>query len=450
MSSIAILAVLFCCILMFVVKRENKAGLMIVGTLVFTTVRIPALPFHSANYLLPVCFLFSEFNQIKAYIRSSKGTTVWKLMGVATVLVFLTLLTSPHLRNFESVKGFLQGELFFKYFALLYVYWAFSTEESIRPTLRITFIGLLVLTFFGILNYLSKSAIFITDITSGTDIVGMGDYGNDAGQLFTYSDRFRVQSMFLNPFDYGYICILMLLLHVYGYIKGYERKWKLLAVVACSVFGVVSCGCRTNIFCCLVGVSIFFLLAFKLGKTLRIALFMVCAAVLSYQFVPSLQETVDNMLTMFDKNSDVGGSSMEMRTMQYAAVLYHVKDNPLFGCGYGYFVIDMGWGKGAEFLKDSRLFGLEGVAMGYILERGFVGLFLYIAFYVSILVSFFRNRKTSMVATAFGISVVCTYLFFANMTGELLSVYPTLLLLGYVFKVVDYQRLRSTISGGGN
>ena len=53
-----------------------------------------------------------------------------------------------------------------------------------------------------------------------------------------------------------------------------------------------------------------------------------------------------------------------------------------------------------------------------------------------------------MVATAFGISVVSSYLSFANMTGELLSVYPTLLLLGYVFKVIDYNRLRTTISGG--
>ena len=41
---------------------------------------------------------------------------------------------------------------------------------------------------------------------------------------------------------------------------------------------------------------------------------------------------------------------------------------------------------------------------------------------------------------AFGISVLSVYLAFANMTGELSSVYPTLLLLGYVFKVIDNKR----------
>lgn len=448
MSYVAIIAALLCCILMFVIKRESKAGLMILGTLVFTIVRIPVLPFHNANILIPFCFLLSEVKQLKVLMRSSKGKVIWKLMGVAIFMVILTIMTSPHLRNFVSIKGFLQSELFFKYFALLYVYWAFSTEESIKPTLKITFVGLIVLTFFGIINYLVKTADFVSALMSGIEVVGMRNDGGDVGQMFVDRDRFRVQAMFLNPFDYGYICILMLLLHIYGYVKQYEKKWMLLVVVACSIFGIVSCGCRTNIFCCLVGVSVFFLLAFKLRKTLRISLIMVFVAVLCYQFTPSVQELVDNMLTMFDKNSDVGGSSIELRALQYAAVLYHIQDNPLFGCGYRYFLIDMGWGQGIEYLKDARLAGLEGVAMNYILERGFVGFFLYLFFYISIIVSFFRNRNYSMVATAFGISVVSTYLSFANMTGELLSVYPTLLLLGYVFKVIDYNRLRTTISGG--
>lgn len=450
MSFIAFFSALICCVSMFFVRREYKAGLMIVGTLVFTIVNIPFVPFHSANILLPFCFLLSEIKRLKILIRSSKGTFVWKLMGLAILMAFLTILSSKHLHNVASFRFFLQSELFFKYFALLYVYWAFSTEESVKPTLKITFVGLIVLTFFAVINYFTKTADFVSAMMSGIDVVGMKTEDGDVGQMFADRERFRVQAMFLNPFDYGYVCMLMLLLHIYGFVKGYEKKWMLLVVMACSIFGVISCGCRTNIFCCLMGVAVFFLLAFKFGKTIRLSLLMMFCAILVYQFVPSVQEVVDNMMTMFDKNSDVGGSSMDLRALQYAAVLYHIRENPLFGCGYQYFLLDMGWGQGVEYLKDSRLAGLEGVAMNYILERGFIGFLLYLLFYISILVSFFRNRKYSMVATAFGISVVCTYLSFANMTGELLSVYPTLLLLGYVFKVVDYNKLTLTITGGGN
>lgn len=440
MKAIAIIAVLICCLLMFVVRRENKAAILIMGTIVFTVVSIPAVPFHKANILLPLSFLLSEVKHLNAMIRSTRGKLIWNLMGIAILLSVLTIIASPHLRDAESLRIFVQGELFFKYFVLLYAFWAFSTEESIKPTLRVTFYAMIVLTAFGVLNSVTKSADFVSIMTQGAAKTTVSFNGEDAGQVYMTSDRFRVQAMFLSPFDYGYICVLMLLLHIYGFIHKYETKIRFFIVASCGVFGVLSCGCRTNIFCALIGVSVFFLLAYKLGKSVRLSLLAIFLASISYMCVPAVQEIFDNMMTMFDKNSNVTGSSMELRAVQYAAVLYHIQDNPLLGCGYQYFLIDMGWGLGREFLLDSRLAGLEGVIMNYILERGFIGVFLYLLFYISILYYFYKNRKKASMTIAFGISILSVYLAFANMTGELSSVYPTLLLLGYVFKVIDNKR----------
>lgn len=444
MKAIAIIAVLICCLLIFIVRREYKASILVMGSVLFTAVSVPVIPFHSANILLPLSFLLSEVKHINAIIRSTRGKLIWYLMGVAILLTVLTIIASPHLRDVESVRVFVQGELFFKYFVLLYAFWAFSSEESIRPTLRITFYAMVVLTIFGILNILTKSADFISVMMEGASKTTVSSNGEDAGQVFMTSDRFRVQAMFLSPFDYGYICILMLLLHIYGFIHKYETKIRFFIVASCCIFGILSCGCRTNIFCALIGVSVFFLLAYKLGKSIRLSLLGIFLACISYMCVPAVQEIFDNMMTMFDKNSNVTGSSMELRAVQYAAVLYHVQDNPLLGCGYQYFLIDMGWGQGREFLLDPRLAGLEGVIMNYILERGFIGVFLYLLFYISILYYFYTNRKKASMSIAFGISVLSVYLAFANMTGELLSVYPTLLLLGYVFKVIDNKRQSTT------
>lgn len=444
MKAIAIIAVLICCLLMFVVRREYKAGILIMGTIVFTVVSIPAVPFHKANILLPLSFLLSEVKHLNAMIRSTRGKLIWNLMGIAILLSVLTIIASPHLRDAESLRIFVQGELFFKYFVLLYAFWAFSTEESIKPTLRVSFYAMIVLTAFGVLNSVTKSADFVSIMTQGAAKTTVSFNGEDAGQVYMTSDRFRVQAMFLSPFDYGYICVLMLLLHIYGFIHKYETKIRFFIVASCCVFGVLSCGCRTNIFCALIGVSVFFLLAYKLGKSVRLSLLAIFLASISYMCVPAVQEIFDNMMTMFDKNSNVTGSSMELRAVQYAAVLYHIQDNPLLGCGYQYFLIDMGWGLGREFLLDSRLAGLEGVIMNYILERGFIGVFLYLLFYISILYYFYKNRKKASMTIAFGISVLSVYLAFANMTGELSSVYPTLLLLGYVFKVIDNKRQSTT------
>lgn len=444
MKAIAIITVLICCLLIFIVRREYKASILVMGSVLFTAVSVPVIPFHSANILLPLSFLLSEVKHINAIIRSTRGKLIWYLMGVAILLTVLTIIASPHLRDVESVRVFVQGELFFKYFVLLYAFWAFSSEESIRPTLRITFYAMVVLTIFGILNILTKSADFISVMMEGASKTTVSSNGEDAGQVFMTSDRFRVQAMFLSPFDYGYICILMLLLHIYGFIHKYETKIRFFIVASCCIFGILSCGCRTNIFCALIGVSVFFLLAYKLGKSIRLSLLGIFLACISYMCVPAVQEIFDNMMTMFDKNSNVTGSSMELRAVQYAAVLYHIQDNPLLGCGYQYFLIDMGWGQGREFLLDPRLAGLEGVIMNYILERGFIGVFLYLLFNISILYYFYKNRKKASMTIALGISVLSAYLAFANMTGELSSVYPTLLLLGYVFKVIDNKRQSTT------
>ena len=450
MKAFVIAIVLLCCILMFFVKRKYKIGILISGTILFTIVNVPVLPFHGANQLLPLAFILSELKQIKNLIRSSRNTIVWKLCGLSVFMMLLTIIFSPHLSDFSSIRYFVQAELFFKYFAILYAFWGFSDAESIKPTLRMTLVAMVVITCLGVVNYLTKSADYVSAMMAGVENTGIGASGDEAGQVFMERERFRVQAMFLNPFDYGYICVLVLLLHIYGYINKLESKWNFILVLACSVFGIVSCGCRTNIFCALVGVSIFSLFAYKLGKTIRLALIMLLVAIAAYQFVPSIQEVVDNMMTMFDKNSDVGGSSMELRALQYGAVLYHIQNNPLFGCGYNYFLIDMGWGLGKEYLMDQRLAGLEGVAMNYSLEIGCVGFFLYLVYDITVIVFFLKNRKYAMHTVALGLGVVGTYLSFANMTGELLSVYPTLLLLGYVFKVIDYNRLRNTITGGGS
>ena len=444
MKAIAIITVLICCLLIFIVRREYKASILVMGSVLFTAVSVPVIPFHSANILLPLSFLLSEVKHINAIIRPTRGMLICYLMGVAILLTVLKIIASPHLRDVESVRVFVQGELFFKYFVLLYAFWAFSSEESIRPTLRITFYAMVVLTIFGILNILTKSADFISVMMEGASKTTVSSNGEDAGQVFMTSDRFRVQAMFLSPFDYGYICILMLLLHIYGFIHKYETKIRFFIVASCCIFGILSCGCRTNIFCALIGVSVFFLLAYKLGKSIRLSLLGIFLACISYMCVPAVQEIFDNMMTMFDKNSNVTGSSMELRAVQYAAVLYHIQDNPLLGCGYQYFLIDMGWGQGREFLLDPRLAGLEGVIMNYILERGFIGVFLYLLFNISILYYFYKNRKKASMTIALGISVLSAYLAFANMTGELSSVYPTLLLLGYVFKVIDNKRQSTT------
>jgi O-antigen ligase len=140
-----------------------------------------------------------------------------------------------------------------------------------------------------------------------------------------------------------------------------------------------------------------------------------------------------------------GGSNIEMRSIQTATVLSYIEDTPLFGRGVHYFNKDLGWGEGGfKTLKDSRLYGIEGVYMKYLLERGFVGYFLYLLICFFLLFYIVRHRSTNKRLTGLGISVFVLYTLFAHMTGELGSVFPTLLVLGCIIGTIENRNKLNT------
>ena len=309
--------------------------------------------------------------------------------------------------------------------------------NNMKPILKVSYYGLLILTAFGALNFVTGRAWFIDTIGAHMTVA---ENIQDLGGKFTNSERFRVQAMFFSPFDYGYICILLLLLQLWGYVKKLVSKQQFYISVVCSIFGVLFCGCRTNILCCAIGLIVFVYYAYTMKQWIRYAMMGFFLCVIAYSTVPVIQEKVDQTMTAFDTNSQYSGSSIDMRILQYTAVLYHIRGHEWFGRGLGFFNIDMGWGDGQlSTLVDKDLWGLEGVVMSYLLERGVIGLLLYFAFYIILLYFFYRHRFVDRQTVAFGLSILFAYLAFANMTGELDSVYPTLLLIGCCIKLI-YQK----------
>ena len=436
MKIVSIIIVVIFAILMFRLKREHKMALLILSTLVFSVVHVPGIPLSRANDLLPFCFLLSEIIHIKRHLQTLKHSIVWRLLKLTLIMFVLTVIFSPHLHDLNSFRMYFQSELLFKYFALAYAFIGFSDEKSLKITLRMSVIGLIALTIFGIINTLTHESIFVRELMKGSE------YFSEAiqGTVDNYSssalrgNRMRVQSMFINPFDYGYICSLMLMLHVYGYSKKMESRSLFLISIVCSLFGIFACGCRTVILCAILGISLYILLAFKIRKIASISICSVFVLVLAYINIPILQEKIDQTVFMFDKNNQTGGSSVEMRAMQMAAVIYHVDGHYLFGQGYKYFQIDLGWSEGWDGLKDERLMGLESVVFQKILEHGFIGLALFLYYYCILLRFFISKRSINIKESSAGISLITIYLLFAIMTGELSSTYPTLLLLGYFAK----------------
>ena len=432
MKIVAIIVTLVCCGLMFYVKREWKAAMLVMGAMTLTLVNIPGIPLHNANLLLQAAFLLSEWRDIPRYFNRLRYTPyLWIPLLIVSFSALLATLTSPY----TGIKETLKSELLFKYFTLAYAFWAVKDEKSLKTILQVSLYCLIALTFFGVLNYITKSADFVNAVTEGRTSM----YGDLAlGDAYTENVRFRVQSMFQYAFDYGYICAAILLLHLHGWYQHLESKTEFIIVIACCSFGILTCGCRIVWVCAIFSLICYSMWAFQLSRNVLYGIFAMMLMILSYLTIPAVEEKVNQVTDIFAENRETEGSSIELRMSQYGYVLIHIEGNEWLGLGKGYW--EHTYVKDRESIRG--LYGVESVILQTLLERGIIGLFLWAAFYTVIFLYFWRNRKKRKKLTGLGVSILTLYLFFSIGTGELGSVYPTMLLLGFVIKAIEYKKLK--------
>ena len=426
MKIIAIIVTLVCCCLMFYVKREWKAAMLVMGAMTLSAVSISGIPFRKANLLLQVAFLLSEREYLQQHIRYLRHMPWLKnLFLLVSGSALLAALTSPY----TGMKEMIENDLLFGYFSLAYAIWAIKNEDTLKPILKVSLYCLIVLTFFGVLNYIEKTSMLVNALTEGRTT--FGDVA--IGDRYSGSSRFRVQSMYNSAFDYGYICAAILLLHLHGWYRHLESKSFFIIAFVCCSFGIITCGCRIVWVSAIFSIACYFMWGFHLSRNVMYGMIAVILLIISYNTVPAVEAKVNQVTDVFLEDSDTKGSSIELRMSQYGYVLIHIEGNEWLGLGKGYW--EHIYTEDRMSIRD--LYGVESVILQNLLERGIIGLVLWAASYTIIFLYFWRNRKKRKVLTGLGVSILSLYLFFSIGTGELGSVYPTLLLLGFVIKAVE-------------
>lgn len=433
MKFVAIIVTLVCCGLMFFVKREWKAALLVMGAMTLTLVYVPGIPLHKANLLLQVAFLLSEWKSLPQHFNRLRHVPyLWIPLLIVTISALLAALTS----QYEGIKGIIQSELLFKYFALAYAFWAVKNEKSLKPVLQVSLYCLIVLTAFGALNYIQKNAMFVNALTEGKTSMIQEDVS--LGDVYTESSRFRVQSMFKSAFDYGYICTALLILHLHGWYRGLEGKIAFAIALACCSFGILICGCRIVWVSAIFSIACYSMWVFQMNRNVMYGMIAMILMIMSYATIPAVEDKVNKVTDVFVEGSETGGSSISLRMSQYMYVLVYTEGNEWLGLGKGYWVHSYAEDKESV----SGLYGVESVILQNLLEQGIIGLILWATFYSIIFFYFWRNRTKRKAITGLGASTLTLYLVYSIGTGELGSVYPTMLLLGFVIKAIEYRRLK--------
>ena len=390
---------------------------------------------QTSYYKRPSCFAFllSEWRDLPRYFKRLQYTPyLWIPLLIVSFSALLAALTSQYTGIAETIKS----ELLFKYFALAYAFWAVKNEKSLKPVLQVSLYCLIVLTAFGALNYIQKNAIFVNALTEGKTSMIQEDVS--LGDVYTESSRFRVQSMFKSAFDYGYICAAILLLHLHGWYRHLESKRNFVIALVCCSFGILMCGCRIVWVGALFSIACYSMWVFQLNRNVMYGIITLFLLIISYNTIPAVEDKVNKVTDIFAENSETGGSSIQMRMSQYAYVLIHIEGNEWLGLGKGY------WGH--IYSENPRsvegLLGVESVILQNLLEQGIIGLILWATFYSIIFFYFWKNRTKRKALTGLGASTLILYLVFSIGTGELGSVYPTMLLLGMTMKMIESKKRR--------
>ena len=419
-----------CMVVMFLVRREYKIGILFMSTILMTMISFPVGGI-SAETAISVAFLMSEVTNVRGIWRMVKSSLMLPFCLIALLSFAICVATSPNLQSVSGMAHFGLLEMFTKQFALLYAFICLRRKTSLKPLLTISFVSLVLMTAIAYINYASGVSFLVDELYDETLV----DYD------FITAERFRVQATFVNPFDYGFICVLLALLHVYAYFDHLEGPAVCGIAQLCCLFGVITCNCRTIWFCYLICLPIFALALIKDRKRkASILLGALLLVVLAFMLFPQLRKMFVWIISIFDPTSVTKGSSLAMRLVQLATVFYYIQGAFLFGRGVYFFNIDMGWENGSLMAADSDLYGLEGIYLNLLLERGFVGLFIFIAMMVLLIVFIVKHRKLGRRVYALGLSVFILYLTFCFMTGELSSTMPSFLILGYVIAVQDRRR----------
>lgn len=205
----------------------------------------------------------------------------------------------------------------------------------------------------------------LVEALTGTNIIAQALYHYGIIENLTDSMRYglhRAQSLTMWSSVFGSACGLGMVFLLNSAFRGYLKIDKhLYTLFAFLLMGVVTSGSRTVIaMTCIALLSVlpFIRRHIKAFIPLLLTLFLLFIIVGS----SILSEVIDS----FINHEDAGGSSLEMREMQYEAALWFFQLNPVLGNGLGFI--------GEAISADEKLLGGESIIFKTLIDRGIVGM----------------------------------------------------------------------------
>ena len=167
---------ILCCLLMLTLKRKYKPAVFIFGYAVLSEVSLP-LPMGNTVFFLPIFYIFTEGLRFKEMIKSFRIKELVFALIVFAISFLYNYANSPH--YWGSVPQFvtlLFRECITTYFILVVGFFSLKDVKTFKPFLQVAFISLIILTVFGVINYITKESTMLDLIAAAAVSGGYGAF----------------------------------------------------------------------------------------------------------------------------------------------------------------------------------------------------------------------------------------------------------------------------------
>lgn len=302
-------------------------------------------------------FLAAFSSYVLTFLFTSTRVSMGSFLSILSAFMLSILVWSTY-DNSLSLKF---KRLLFIYLGCLAVYGLYEAFTMTNP----------------ILDYLvSRNNIFIAE--QADDYVRFGLY--------------RARSLTSWCSTFGTVCGVGFIYYLYNFLDhNYTKKNAIILIMLLSLSGVFACGTRSVI----TMVLIMSLCCVKYIQRIRIFIAILVVVSLGYF---SFQDFFDQIFVSFVDHEHAGGSSLDLRSVQFLAAYSFFQENPIFGNGIGYT-----YSFATE--SNSSLMGAESIIFTTMIDRGFWGIVSILFLWVSSIVFLVRNKLSFLSFLVIGLAV---------------------------------------------
>ena len=262
-------------------------------------------------------------------------------------------------------------------FGIVFLAWKMmKTQTDIKLFVRSSVLICLLMTLLALSESVLKDNLWLDFVfyNSPQDETTVGRMFYDPNSIELRYGMVRARSFFGIHIAFGVACLMYLWLMQVQYVNkfSYIKTRSILALSILLGAGIFMANAKTGYF----GLLIILLGLYPIRKLLNIKIIfpLIIGIIIIFGYFP---EYLNNFLSLFNPEiaDEGGGSTVELRKVQFRAAMEMFSMNPLLGNGPGAISVLKNFGNNADIL------GAEGALLSILPERGLYGIFTFFYMY---------------------------------------------------------------------